>query len=63
MGRARQTARAVEGMALLACAEPTLRKRAMEIVERALRSGTKAQMCRARDGRRMMSKAGVWDER
>lgn len=53
----------IEGIALLACAEPLLREPAVEIVERALQSGTKAEMCRARDGKRMMEKARVWDER
>ncbi len=50
---------AVEGISLLACAETALREVAEEIVERALRKGTKAERCRAREGKRRMAQAGA----
>lgn len=49
---------AVEGMALLACGEPSLFGVAEEMVERALREGTKAERCRAKAGKRRMERAG-----
>ena len=48
---------AVEGIAVLACEEGSLREVAEEMVERALREGTKAERCRAREGRRRMVKS------
>lgn len=47
----------VEGIALLACGEPSLWGVAEEVVERALREGTKAERCRAREGKRRMERA------
>lgn len=50
---------AVEGIALLACEEASLREVAEAMIERALREGTAAERCRAREGRRRMVRAGV----
>jgi hypothetical protein len=41
---------AIEGIALLACQEASLREVAEEMIERALREGTLAMKCRAREG-------------
>ena len=46
----------VEGIALLACAEPGLRAVAEAICQRARTQGTAAERCRARDGLRRMLK-------
>lgn len=51
---------AVEGMALLACEEASMRDRAEAMIERVLREGTAAERCRAREGRRRMERAGIW---
>jgi len=48
---------AVEGLTLLACDEPELRHSAEGTVMRALREGTPAERCRARQGRRRMDAA------
>ena len=48
---------AVEGIALLACQEGSLREVAEEMIERALREGTLAMKCRAREGKRRLEKA------
>ncbi len=47
---------AVEGIALLACQEASLREVAEEMMERALREGTLAMKCRAREGKRRLEK-------
>jgi hypothetical protein len=47
----------VEGIALLARDEPSLRGVAEEIIERALRDGAKAMKCRARHAKRSLEKA------
>jgi hypothetical protein len=47
---------AVEGIGLLACQEPSLREAAEEMVERALREGTLAMKCRAREAKRRMER-------
>jgi hypothetical protein len=47
---------AVEGIALLACREVSLREVAEEMIERALREGTLAMKCRAREGKRRLEK-------
>jgi hypothetical protein len=47
---------AVEGIALLACQEASLREVAEEMIERALRGGTLAMKCRAREGKRRLEK-------
>ena len=47
---------AVEGIALLACQEASLRDVADEMIERALREGTLAMKCRAREGKRRLEK-------
>lgn len=48
---------AVEGFALLACDEPELRDAAEEVVMQALREGSEAERCRAREGRRRLDAA------
>jgi uncharacterized protein YllA (UPF0747 family) len=48
---------AVEGIALLASEEPSLRGVAEEMIERALRDGTKAMKARARSAKRRLEKA------
>jgi hypothetical protein len=48
---------AIEGIALLACQEGSLREVAEEMIERALREGTLAMKCRAREGKRRLEKA------
>jgi hypothetical protein len=50
---------AVEGMGLLASAEPSLREAAEEMIERALRVGTPAMKCRASAAKRLLEKAGT----
>ena len=45
---------AIEGLSLLACAEPSLRGIAEDVAERALRLGTKAEQCRARESLRRL---------
>lgn len=50
---------AVEGIALLACEEASLREVAEAMIERAMREGTAAERCRAREGRRRMVRAGI----
>ena len=52
----------IEGIAILACAEASLRDRAEEMIEQALRSGTKAERCRAREGEKILRKATALDE-
>lgn len=47
---------AVEGIALLACREVSLREVAEGMMERALREGTLAMKCRAREGKRRLEK-------
>jgi hypothetical protein len=47
---------AVEGIALLACQEASLRDVAEEMIERALREGTVAMKCRARHAKRRLEK-------
>jgi hypothetical protein len=47
----------VEGIGLLACQEASLREVAEEMIERALREGTLAMKCRAREGKRRLEKA------
>lgn len=47
---------AVEGIALLAFEEPSLRSLAEEMIERALRDGTKAMKARARHAKRRLEK-------
>ena len=49
----------IEGLGVLACEEPSLSGIAEEIAERALRSGTKAERCRARESLKRMEGAGV----
>lgn len=44
---------AIEGLGLLAAAESSLREIAAETIDRALRSGSKAEKCRAREARRI----------
>ena len=51
---------AVEGLGLLAVPENSARAVAAEMVERALGSGSKAEMCRARKARQMLIRAGAW---
>ena len=51
---------AIEGLAVLASVESSLREVAAEAVERALRSGSKAEICRAREARRSLVRAGAW---
>jgi HEAT repeat protein len=48
---------AVEGIGLLACREASLRDVAEEMIERALREGTLAMKCRAREARRAWARA------
>lgn len=48
---------ALEGIGLLACDEPSLRGVADEMIERALRDGTKAMKARARHAKRRLEKA------
>jgi hypothetical protein len=48
---------AVEGIGLLAIEEPSLREVAEEMIERALREGTLAMKCRAREAKRRMERA------
>jgi hypothetical protein len=50
---------AVEGIGLLAIGEASLRGVAEEMIERALREGTKAMKCRARDAKRRLEKAKI----
>jgi len=50
---------AVEGIAMLACDEASLREVAQTMVERAMREGTAAERCRAREGRRRLERAGI----
>jgi hypothetical protein len=45
--------------AVLACAEESLRGIAEEMAEQALRSGTKAERCRARESLKRMRRAGA----
>jgi hypothetical protein len=47
---------AIEGIGLLALNEPSLREVAEEMIERALRDGTLAMKCRARNARRTWTK-------
>src|SRR6266851_719011 len=47
---------AVEGIGLLAIGEASLRGVAEEMIERALREGTKAMKCRAREAKRRLEK-------
>jgi hypothetical protein len=49
---------AVEGIGLLAVGEVSLREVAEEMIERALREGTLAMKCRAREAKRRLEKAG-----
>jgi HEAT repeat protein len=48
---------AVEGIGLLAGQEPSLREVAEEMIERALREGTRAMKCRAREAKWRLEKA------
>jgi len=48
---------AVEGLTLLACAEPELRDAAEGVAMQVLGEGTAAERCRARQGRRRMDAA------
>lgn len=48
---------AVEGIGLLAIEEASLREVAEEMIERALREGTLAMKCRAREAKRRLEKA------
>jgi hypothetical protein len=48
---------AVEGIGLLAIEEASLRDVAEEMIERALREGTLAMKCRAREAKRRMERA------
>jgi hypothetical protein len=50
---------AVEGIGLLAIGEASLRGVAEEMIERALREGTKAMKCRAREAKRRLEKAKI----
>ena len=47
---------AIEGIVWLACQEGSLREVAEEMIERALREGTLAMKCRAREGKRRLEK-------
>ena len=44
----------IEGLGLLAGEEPRLREMAEEVIERALRHGTRAEQCRAREAARRL---------
>ena len=59
MGEESNAARcsAVEGMGLLASEEASLRERAIEMIESALREGTLAMKCRARHAKRRLERA------
>jgi hypothetical protein len=48
---------AVEGIGVLAAAESSLREIAEEMIERALREGTLAMKCRAREAKRRLERA------
>ena len=50
----------IEGLGLLAVVDSSLRASAADIVERALRSGSQAEKCRAREARRQLVRAGAW---
>src|SRR6266702_3357348 len=50
---------AVEGIGLLAIGEVSLRGDAEEMIERALREGTKAMKCRAREAKRRLEKGSL----
>ena len=45
----------IEGLGLLATQEPSLRSVAEEVIERALRRGTRAEQCRAREAARRLA--------
>ena len=47
---------ALEGIGVLAVAEPSLREVAEEMIEKALRDGTLAMKCRAREAKRRMER-------
>lgn len=51
---------AIEGLAVLAAAESSLREIVADLVEQALRSGSKAEKCRAREAQSMLKGAGAW---
>ena len=51
---------AIEGLATLAAVESSLRATAAETAERALRAGSKAERCRAREARTLLLRAGAW---
>lgn len=51
---------AIEGLGVLAVAESSLRELAAETIERALRSGSKAEQCRAREARARLIRAAAW---
>ena len=50
---------AIEGLEILAVAESSLREIAAEVIDRALRSGSKAERCRAREARTKLMRAAA----